>query len=130
MRSRTCSTLESWRKLRPLVPFAFAVPVVFAANFEILNQTSQGNRNLERFQETARILTGHDQGTAADGITWLQDTARELRIPPLSRWGLQAADIPELAGHALRASSMRGNPVPLGQPEIEQVIRLAMREET
>ena len=109
---------------------ACLLPVVFAANFEIMNQASQDSHKLERFQEVARLLTGHGQATAQDGITWLQATARELRIPPLARWGLSAADIPELAGHALRASSMRGNPVPLGQPDIEQAIRLAMREET
>ena len=109
---------------------ACLLPVVFAANFEIMNRASQDNRHLERFQEVARMLTGHGQATAQDGITWLQATARELRIPPLARWGLSATDIPELAGHALRASSMRGNPVPLGQQDIENVIRLAMREET
>ena len=109
---------------------ACLLPVVFAANFEIMNQASQDSRNLERFQEVARMLTGHGQATAQDGITWLQATARELRIPPLARWGLRTADIPELAGHALRASSMRGNPVTLGKQDIEQIIRLAMREET
>ena len=71
------------------------------------------------------VVIGFGGGSVMDGAK-----ARELRIPPLARWGLRAADIPELTGHALRASSMRGNPVTLVQPDIEKIIRMAMREET
>ena len=62
------------------------------------------------------------------GLERLHRAARELQIPPLNRWGLKEEKIPELAGHALRASSMRGNPVPLEQSTIEAVIRSAMGE--
>ncbi len=55
-------------------------------------------------------------------------TVRELHIPPLTRWGLKAENVTELAEHALRASSMRGNPVPLKRRTLEAIICKAMQE--
>ncbi len=106
------------------------LPVVAAANVEALNRKASQSPYLNRYGEAARILTGQTQAGIREGIDWLHTAVRELGIAPLSHWGLTAEDISELAGHALRASSMRGNPVDLDHDAIVAVIRQAMHEET
>jgi len=51
---------------------------------------------------------------------------RELNIPLLSHWGLTPAEKTDLAASALRASSMRGNPVGLDRQALEDIISKAL----
>ena len=103
---------------------ACLLPVVSAANIEALEADSP---HLERYKEAARLLTGHRHATPENGVEWQTATAMELQIPPLSHWGLTDADVSELAGHARRASSMKGNPVVLGEETLEAIIRQALK---
>ena len=103
---------------------ACLLPVVAAANIAALEPE---NPYLERYREAAGLLTGKSGATPREGIEWLRSAAMELQIPPLSRWGLTEADIPELAGHARRASSMKGNPVALEKDTLMAVIRRALK---
>ena len=105
------------------------LPIVTAVNIAALENTSPERSLLERYRETARLLTGNREARARDGIAWLNTTIRELNIPPLIRWGLTPAEITELAESALRASSMRGNPVPLERQTLETIISTAMQED-
>ena len=48
------------------------------------------------------------------------------KCPQLAAYGLTAADVPELAAAAAKASSTRANPIDLEQGEIEAAIYAAL----
>jgi alcohol dehydrogenase class IV len=102
---------------------ACLLPGVAAANISALGPDAS---RLERYREAAHLLTGHPQATPEEGVAWLRSMAIELQIPPLSHWGLTDADVSELAGHARRASSMKGNPVALDEETLKAVIGEAL----
>jgi len=102
------------------------LPVVTAANVAELERTAPESPFLARYRETARLLTGNREAGPRDAIAWLRATMRELNIPLLTRWGLTPAERTDLAASALRASSMRGNPVGLDRQALEDIISKAL----
>jgi len=102
------------------------LPVVTAANIAELEKTAPKSPFLARYQETARLLTGNREAGPRDGTAWLRATMRELNIPLLTHWGLTSAEKTDLAESALRASSMRGNPVRLDRQALEDIISKAL----
>ncbi len=105
------------------------LPFVAAANIDALQQTGKTGTVMDRYTEIARILSGDPSATAQEGVQWLQDTADRLNIPSLERWGLVRDEVPALASQALKASSMRGNPVELSRKTLEAVIYRALESE-
>lgn len=103
------------------------LPAVTAANTTALEEVDRNSPFFERYAEAARLLTGNHQATPRDGIDWISTAIRELQIPALTQWGLKERDVAELSGHALRASSMAGNPVAFEAQTLENVIRQAMQ---
>jgi alcohol dehydrogenase class IV len=99
------------------------LPAVMRANIEAL---AAGGASLERFEEVARLLTGRAQASAADGIGWVEDLCSEMEVAPLARWGFDESDFEALAERAMRASSMQGNPVELGERELLAIFRAAL----
>jgi alcohol dehydrogenase class IV len=67
-------------------------------------------------------LTGRPQATAEDGIQWVAELCRRLEIPPVRTYGVGDNDIPALVEKAARASSMKGNPVPLEAGELREIV--------
>ncbi|MEJ2156612.1 MAG: iron-containing alcohol dehydrogenase [Desulfobacteraceae bacterium] len=106
---------------------ACLLPAVAAANIKALEAADRPGSYLLRYQEAARLLTGDSEASPRDGVEWLRSAARELQIPALSHWGLTEADVAELAGHALRASSMKGNPVALAKASLTAIIAQALK---
>jgi alcohol dehydrogenase class IV len=102
------------------------LPLVMEANLEALQAREPAHPALARYAELARILTGEAAATAADGAAWVRDLAGALRIPPLSAYGLDAADIPLAVGKAMKASSTRGNPISLTEAELAGILERAM----
>ena len=103
---------------------ACLLPVVSAVNIAALKP---GSPYLERYSEAACLLTGERSATPETGVDWLRSTAKELQIPPLSYWGLTEADVAELASHAQRASSMKGNPVAMEEETLSAIIHQALK---
>jgi alcohol dehydrogenase class IV len=58
-----------------------------------------------------------------DGIDFVQQLALDLGVPGLASYGMTADDIPEIVAQAARASSMKGNPIELSAPELQQILR-------
>jgi alcohol dehydrogenase class IV len=81
---------------------------------------------LERYAETARILTGRDDATITDGTEWVRSMCADLKIPGLSRYGLSEADIPAVVAEAQRASSTKGNAIALSDEELTAVLQQAL----
>ncbi|MGB9722716.1 MAG: iron-containing alcohol dehydrogenase [Chloroflexia bacterium] len=102
------------------------LPIVMEANRRALRRRAPESPALARYDEVARLLTGHPRATADDGVIWVRQLVAELGIPPLSAYGIGAGDLPELVQKAAAASSMRGNPIPLTEEEMEGVLREAL----
>lgn len=98
---------------------------VFTANVRRLQSESPSHPYLPRFEEITRILTGNPHAGLAAGMAWLDRLVRQLDIPPLARFGLKESDLPGIAANALKASSMKGNPIELGEKDVIDILCLA-----
>jgi alcohol dehydrogenase class IV len=99
---------------------------VWQANIERLRRETPRHPALDRYQNAARWLTGNSEATVEDGSRWLVELVRELEIPPLSHWGVHAAEIPEIATKSAQTSSMKGNPIGLTLAELETALSAAL----
>ncbi len=102
------------------------LPHVMAANIELSESAHLEGPALTRYEEIARLLTGRPEAAAGDGVSWVADLAAELQVPPLSRYGVTEADLPELVEKAARASSMKANPVALSPDRMREIITRAL----
>jgi alcohol dehydrogenase class IV len=80
---------------------------------------------LGRYDEIGRLLTGSPDAVATDGLAWLTDVSTTLKVPTLSSLGIPKEAIPEIAGKAAKASSMKANPIELTPPELEAILEAA-----
>ncbi|MBF0510666.1 MAG: iron-containing alcohol dehydrogenase [Deltaproteobacteria bacterium] len=102
------------------------LPLVMAANRQALQQRDPDSPVLPRYDEVARYLTGHPQARAEDGTAWVASLVDDLAIPPLSRFGLTESIIPIVVAQARQAGSMKGNPIPLTESELTDILRKAL----
>jgi alcohol dehydrogenase class IV len=105
---------------------AAVLPFEMAVNVRALRSRAPQHSALARYAEIASILTGNPHATAEDGIGYVTALCRKLQIAPLSAWGVEACDVPDLAAKAARTSSMKGNPLELTQQELEEIASLAL----
>ncbi|HXJ60306.1 MAG TPA: iron-containing alcohol dehydrogenase [Verrucomicrobiae bacterium] len=101
---------------------AALLPQVMETNIRALQRRQPNSTALGRYTEIARILTNRAQASAADGVAWVRDLCRRLEIPALGGYGIAPKDVPALCTAAAQASSMKGNPLPLLQEELETVL--------
>ncbi len=102
------------------------LPFVMRANIRALRARQPDSEALRRYLEIARILTGDESATAEDGAHWVSKLIDDLGIPPLSAYGLTPQDFPILVEKAAKASSMKGNPVPLTSQELHEILAQAL----
>jgi alcohol dehydrogenase class IV len=102
------------------------LPYVMSANIKALKQRAPEDPALHRYDEIAKILTGQSRAAAEEAITWVQELCCDLKVPPLTAWGLQKKDFPLLIRKASAASSMQGNPVKLTPEEMDEILMRAM----
>ena len=100
---------------------AALLPHVCRANLERADDPLRS-----RFDDIARWLTGSATATAQDGIDWIEETCRLLGVRGLGAFGLSDADTDEVVAGAARASSMAGNPVPLDDAALRDILRAAL----
>ena len=81
---------------------------------------------MRRFEETARLLTAKPAATADEGVDWVRQLARDLRIPPLGVYGMGRQDAPEVIEKGARASSMKANPIVLTPEEQREILEHAL----
>jgi alcohol dehydrogenase class IV len=103
---------------------ALLAPVV-EANVRALRSAQPDHPTLDRFAETARLLTGNPTATIEDGIAWVRETVALLGIPGLGAFGVRPEDADDVAAKALRSSSMQGNPVALSHPDLQMILAQA-----
>ena len=109
---------------------AALMPPVFRKNAEKLAALAEAGdadarQRLARLADVARIVTGSDTATVAQGATWLETLVRDLAVPPLSQLcvGIQPGQLKEIAEATAVASSTKGNPVSLTVAELEEILR-------
>jgi len=102
------------------------LPAVIAINVRALRQRMPDSQALRRYDEIAQLLTGDARATANDGIRWVEELCRALRVPPLSAYGMTPADVPSVVERAAAASSMKGNPIVLTREELTEILTAAL----
>lgn len=102
---------------------AALLPQIMERNMAVLGEQSPKHPALARYREIGRYLCGLEEATARDGLAWVRALVLDFRIPGLSEHGMTRADIPVLVAKAQRASSMKGNPIPLSAEDLAQVLR-------
>lgn len=105
---------------------AALLPHVMDANISALRHRAPGHLSLERYDDTARLLTGRPEAGADDGVRFVREMCADLDVRGLADLGLKAEQIPAAAAKAAQASSMKGNPVALDQDELQNILRQAM----
>lgn len=104
---------------------ALLAPVI-RMNVRALRERSPAHPALGRYAEVACLLTGDPMAELEDGIRWIEETVRQMAIPPLSAYGLAKADLPRLVEKSAKASSMQANPITLNAEELTQILQEAM----
>jgi len=79
-----------------------------------------------RYGEIARLLTGEPMAAAADGPRWIRNLVAFLGLPGLRAHGLRSEDMGEIAAKAAQSGSMKGNPLPLENEEILEILAAAL----
>ena len=105
---------------------AALLPPVMAANLKALTERYAESETIARYTRIARWLTVNDNARPEDGVEWVRQLASDLKIPKLREYGIKESDFPELISKAANASSMKANPLPLTETELEGVLVAAV----
>jgi len=100
---------------------AAVLPHAMKVNLCALRARAATGDAIHRYETVARILTGRAQAPPEDGVRWIAELCKKLEIPPLRTYGVTAADIPTIAAKAEKASSMKGNSIPLTAGELAEI---------
>lgn len=98
---------------------------VWSANWIALQRTEDATAKA-KFQSASRLLLGSDDATAEDAKDFLAGLTRRLHIPGLTMHGINECHLEDISTKAAKASSMKGNPVPLSQGELIHILRAAL----
>lgn len=98
---------------------------VMETNIRALRDRAPGAPALSRYAEVARLLTGRPEARPEEGVGWVRALVEELRLPSLRDCGLDDRVAEDVVRRAQRASSMRGNPLPLSDAEIAEILHSA-----
>jgi len=105
---------------------AALLPCVMEVNIRALRARASGGEALRRYETAARILTGRPEASLEDGVAWVSQVCRRLSVPPLRSYGIREDDVPLIVQNAAKASSMKGNPIPLTAEELSEILIRAL----
>jgi alcohol dehydrogenase class IV len=105
---------------------AALLPWVTEVNLRAMRERAKDSESLLRYDSVAKILTGSEKATAADGIRWITELGKALQIAGLRTYGVTENDIPALVEKASKASSMKANPVVLTRDELTEALQAAL----
>lgn len=99
------------------------LPYVMEANVQALQRRAADSPALSRYHEIAQLLTGRDTAQAVDGVVWVQELCRALKVTSLDEFGLKVQDFPTVVAKAQKSSSMKGNPITLADEELTEILK-------
>jgi alcohol dehydrogenase class IV len=102
------------------------LPFVMDANVRALQARDPDSLALERYDDVAVILTGEWDVEAADGVAWVQDLCKALRVPGLATYGITAGVFADVVEKSMASSSMKGNPIKLTTAEVRGILMRAL----
>ena len=102
------------------------LPHVMAINVRAMKERLPESEALRRYDEVSQIMTGNLMATSSDGVEWLKQLCKDLRIPSLASCGVTRDDFPMLVDKASVASSTKGNPVQLNAGEMQEILKNAL----
>jgi alcohol dehydrogenase class IV len=102
------------------------LPLVMEANIQALESRQPHHPARERYVEIARMLMGDENATATDGVTWVSNLVSDLKVAPLSVFGMKPSYFPEAVEKTLKANSFKGNPIPLTEGELVGILERAL----
>jgi alcohol dehydrogenase class IV len=102
------------------------LPIVMEANIGALSGRNPGSPAIERYDEIARIITTNPDADAHRGVKWVEELCNSLHTQSLTSIGMSQKDIPDIVAKAMRASSMKGNPVELTEEELAAILERAL----
>jgi alcohol dehydrogenase class IV len=105
---------------------AALLPYVMETNLRALRQREPRNDALRRYEEIGRLLTGRAAASADDGVAWVRQLVKDMRIPLLGRYGFAQADIAEVIEKSAKANSMKANPIVLTTEEQREILGRAL----
>jgi alcohol dehydrogenase class IV len=105
---------------------AALLPHVMEINIRALEGRGKNGHSLVRYAKVAAIVTGSEKAAPSDGIAWIRNLCRALKIPRLQIFGITEGDVPLLVEQAAKASSMKANPVVLTKEELTEILRRAI----
>lgn len=105
---------------------AALLPHVMAANLGAVQSRDPDSATEARYAEVATMLTGNPGATADDGVRWVQELVRDLKIPSLASYNMTKNDLDEVVSNSQKASSMKGNPIELTADELRGILLQAL----
>jgi alcohol dehydrogenase class IV len=108
---------------------AALLPPVIEANVAALREISPAHPVLARYANVGRTLAAQpaldDPAAIQACIEQTRSLCRQMRIPPLSDYGLKREEFPTLIAMARKASSMKFNPADLSDRAMNQILTAA-----
>jgi alcohol dehydrogenase class IV len=92
------------------------------ANIQALRLRSPASSSLSRFRYVARLLTGKEEASADDSVTWVRGLAQRLDMPRLRDFGLRHEHFQGLIEKAIQSNSMKANPIALTVTELRALL--------
>jgi len=105
---------------------AALLPFVMEVNLRAVQSRAAASEVLGRFTEIAQILTARPNAAPEEGVEWVRELCASFQIQPLRTYGVGPGDLPVICEKAARASSMKGNAIPLTPDELREILERAL----
>ncbi|CAH0533418.1 Long-chain-alcohol dehydrogenase 1 [Vibrio stylophorae] len=100
---------------------AYIAPYVMQEN--ILAATAAHRHDvLNRYRQLSCLLTGRHNAEIDDCVAWTRRLLTRLALPSISHSGLCETLFEEVAADAMRSNALKGNPLPLNQQRLVQIL--------
>lgn len=104
---------------------ACLLPAVMRVNIETLNKGEAESSALKRYLEISTWITGDVKADISDGVLYVEELCKNMKIPRLSEMGIKKEDFPRIVEKSKNSSSMKGNPVQLSDEELTRILELS-----
>jgi alcohol dehydrogenase class IV len=105
---------------------AALLPHVIAINIRALRARGGTSPALAKYEEVAKALGAPAGAVAEDGAAAAGRLCEQLQVPSLGSYGVREEQFAHLVEAALRASSMKANPVLLTPDEMNEILMRAL----
>ena len=102
------------------------LPLVMETNIRALEARETSHPARAKYDAVAQMVTGNPQAVASNGVEWISQLVDDLKVAPLSVYGMKRSHFPEAVAKTLKASSFKGNPILLTEGELLGILERAL----